>query len=1833
MADNNMSASDIKNILINTFKKSAEKSIQDADYDKTILATIQYCSDATIGQYKIKYHDGYYTAYSRDLDTIYLNDSKVYVLVPGNDMNNRMFITGLASNDNKQKVYVSSLEGDQQYYKEGSNYIIGLNGDSNIHMSSYWGQNKLYRKTLWSADETIQRYITINSNVDEYFKDATSIRLGASFKTDLIDSRKNGDYGLIVTLKYKNSTQGEYYKQFIVDTFSMTGSPFNFNTYVPQYLYWDLSPEHKTDFVRLERVEEFVGYFPSGEEPSPEYRDIFVKDISLHKAKKLYDTNNDKYKVAIYSEDDFAFLEKNEILCTAELRVDGNPVSELAGQNVEYYWAKEDGSVNSVNHPKYNKYTGKGWYCLNTGSKQKYDGEQISELANYTILQTDTTVSNEYIIWDSNLKNILLDKDICKGKITRIKCVVFYENTIISSEIKEVYNQNGYYIILNSEDGKVQSLNSIGNFTLNAGVFKDEGGDAPVSYTLDSKISYTWSETDETGLERTLPPTAIEEVLLSNEDWNETFDNETLTDEEVATYLSQDVTLAVCKERYEYYDNKYNLLYESEDPDATQLSRCQQRRNYAYNTKQSQIQQMYQSEVENSTYYILGPSDVTGQYTNEELKDYRSVALDTVVHNYYGGGSYSDKTNTLFRLPATKIGNKASYTVTALLTENGLTQAIGTQTLTLLNEAGASLDYSLEIVNGIQAFVYNEGGIAPTYLIRPLYFKIYNKDGDRIYDSQHPEATTDESINIDSLQPIWRFYDAPYSLIQTGYKGSSNCTVVGDTLELRYAGQFNYSLATEYDVNKKEQSNISLQVTINGSIVTGSTEFIFIKEGELGTNGTNMALDIDDNTYNVYKNNILSEEKWSTFNTIEGGLEVEKYYQPQQRHLNNTYLYATMCYDGSGNPLSTVAGANYVNLKFAQYATPSGDEDIEGGVSLVGSDIINLAGYWYQNGNRFVIDASSEWSEEVGKGIYNNKSYYMRPSFIVGSQGSIASLQINKVSEDPYYAYKPTKIEDVIIDGTTYDYKIANNTVRVESSRVVDEITGIKRTNYGYFQIPYFYFNYTGTESMPSGIDPARHIVITGGFDEVVYDNAGLNPVYNKQEPFSFYLFDENGNDITTEALNGISTSKTYIEWTCSNAFINSNNLTPTAASNIQNYADIPATRQLYKQYCRYNGNYYQCIKNYTKSDTVVIKGDKDEVINTYQPGQFVDPYWIKIDLNREVYQKYSVTPINKYEMLAQKDLFNSWVRFYIRYMKNSNRTYEAEVLIPINVICNKYGSDEINNWDGKKSVVDDSYIISSKIAAGVKNTDNTFTGITLGTNFYPDNENRKPEVGLFGYGKSDPSNTNTWARTLYIDSNTGRAIFGPSGGTQIVLDPTIPTSSNTEVWSRLAGWYFSPNYFYKPIGENTILPSEYGNNFTNLAQGERIEPPASPQGSVGMYCPWNQTVTDDTVWLWADNQGQTYTGAHKQSKFYLTYGGKLYCQEADIQGKITALTGQFGTGVNKIDIAKVKDGQNYILYNRNFWVRDSSGTEADDSAVYIKGKIMAKSGQFGQVGDDKDGNSSGTVFIEYNWYPWHLPAENEEWNNQTMYLDTTEGMSQTYALYHKNFYVTNTGNAVFNGKLFTESGRVGNWVINKNYLKSVNGNIRLASDRLTIGEFSADQYGNLRGPMWYILADGRASFTNTGNEFVGKTFRTANGSSMGEGGLRLGPGDKFFIGEGDGTYMYALNNGFSFNGLVDFADTVTLRSALEFVSGGSSAVTINSSGIRFGNTGKSITSGGNATLGSVAVDSLTIGGTSLADYIRSVVSNMGYLTSSSLTSARLSDLSSNSYVVTGVRS
>jgi len=42
----------------------ADRTVSNAKYNKTIQATVVECIDSTIGEYKIKYQNGYWTAYS-----------------------------------------------------------------------------------------------------------------------------------------------------------------------------------------------------------------------------------------------------------------------------------------------------------------------------------------------------------------------------------------------------------------------------------------------------------------------------------------------------------------------------------------------------------------------------------------------------------------------------------------------------------------------------------------------------------------------------------------------------------------------------------------------------------------------------------------------------------------------------------------------------------------------------------------------------------------------------------------------------------------------------------------------------------------------------------------------------------------------------------------------------------------------------------------------------------------------------------------------------------------------------------------------------------------------------------------------------------------------------------------------------------------------------------------------------------------------------------------------------------------------------------------------------------------------------------------------------------------------------------------------------------------------------------------------------------------------------------------------------------------------------------------------------------------------------------------
>ena len=122
----------IENNICQAIDIIVEKAVKEAAYDKTILAQVLECTDATIGKYKIKYQDNVCYAYSSNTDVTYLKGSDVYVLVPESDLNKEKTILGTTS---KMGInYISVAEGDEAYEYIGKNCITS---NENFKLSSY----------------------------------------------------------------------------------------------------------------------------------------------------------------------------------------------------------------------------------------------------------------------------------------------------------------------------------------------------------------------------------------------------------------------------------------------------------------------------------------------------------------------------------------------------------------------------------------------------------------------------------------------------------------------------------------------------------------------------------------------------------------------------------------------------------------------------------------------------------------------------------------------------------------------------------------------------------------------------------------------------------------------------------------------------------------------------------------------------------------------------------------------------------------------------------------------------------------------------------------------------------------------------------------------------------------------------------------------------------------------------------------------------------------------------------------------------------------------------------------------------------------------------------------------------------------------------------------------------------------------------------------------------------------------------------------------------------------------------------------------------------------
>ena len=476
----------------------------------------------------------------------------------------------------------------------------------------------------------------------------------------------------------------------------------------------------------------------------------------------------------------------------------------------------------------------------------------------------------------------------------------------------------------------------------------------------------------------------------------------------------------------------------------------------------------------------------------------------------------------------------------------------------------------------------------------------------------------------------------------------------------------------------------------------------------------------------------------------------------------------------------------------------------------------------------------------------------------------------------------------------------------------------------------------------------------------------------------------------------------------------------------------------------------------------------------------------------------------------ANNEIFN------LRSLENINN---ISILYtrPIVLYFNRYEMSNINAWDGNKiDTGDGTYLLAPQVGAGVKEEDNSFTGIVMGqrnlTNVARSIDDT--QVGIFGYHKG--------VMSLFLNARNGAAIFGESGtGGQIIIDPA----------SR-RGMIYSSN-FWSNYDDKTLLPTGY-DSWNETGYGLLID---LSNGLIRSRK--HDTLHSATAGFFLGDNGVSIG-----SKFFVdAETGALKIGQGAVAGEQSENVHHWDVDTRADTVDGVTTYESYIAFGGNKRY-DADNPTPDYAKVYI-GTDGFSIGENFTV--DKDGNlkigggSIGGDSIGGWWiYDDHLTSNNykESGGYEGIRLDSREdyislgrsnakiysGDHDTFDSEYDGFYLGYDGFSI--GDAFSVDTN-GNIQVGENFSVDTNGNIQVGEN------FSVDANGNatfsgiltgnggniggweiesgfLRSPNWDIVLNstGNIWLTDDGKICSGthSTFDSLdNGFYLSDDGLSIG--------------------------------------------------------------------------------------------------------------------------------
>ena len=391
--------------LYRVISNEASNQLSQYQADKTISGEIFSIVDVTKGEYKVRYQDGIWSAFSQGKTKYKIGDN-VLVKIPLGDFSKTKYIEGYTYNTD----IAASNESNQieESFSPDWSVIYEQNWSNELGLIAYDGVDHKSEITLFVADDT-----TSHSMFQQYANRGTEFRISAEFMTTFVDAKTTGNYGLRLTFTTSKEDSPEV--TYTLDTSLFNGDPYRNSYWAPQTILLTVPKRYLTGLRKIVFFQEgFTNYDPAGNSTQP---NIYCRDFKAEWI-NVTDLTDSSYYLTVATPQGMVFTDNYSSL-TLQAKLMSGSESLMNKSSCSCLWYIENPGV-LIGSEQYEKAGGIGWRRV---QKDKFDA--------ITILRSE-----------------------CPAATTNFKVVVIYnEDKILSKEISliNLISQYDLYLDLTSD--------------------------------------------------------------------------------------------------------------------------------------------------------------------------------------------------------------------------------------------------------------------------------------------------------------------------------------------------------------------------------------------------------------------------------------------------------------------------------------------------------------------------------------------------------------------------------------------------------------------------------------------------------------------------------------------------------------------------------------------------------------------------------------------------------------------------------------------------------------------------------------------------------------------------------------------------------------------------------------------------------------------------------------------------------------------------------------------------------------------------------------------------------------------------------------------------------------------------------------------------------------------------------------------------------------------------------------------------------------------------------------------------------------------------------------